>query len=172
MLLRRQHCSAERRAQAAITIQIYTRKPLNSIPGADPLLFSLDYARPEPPAAENTNTHLKSGRSHCFGFTCLRKQACRQLWTTVDNCGQPYRRVSSDGISRIQSLRQRPVNRAQRPGNRLDVSFPAPRPCDIMEGKGGAIRHVTYAPPPGTFIPASPLVYSSTQIKVPVDSRT
>ena len=40
-----------------------------------------------------------------------------------------------------------------------------------MEGKGGAIRHVTYAPPPGTFIPASPLVYSSTQIKVPVDSR-
>ena len=72
----------------AITIQIYTLgslRPLNSIPGADPLLFSLDYARPEPPAAENTNTHLKSGRSHCFGFTCLRKQACRQLWTTVDS---------------------------------------------------------------------------------------
>ena len=85
MLLRRQHCSAERRGQqAAITIQIYTRKPLNSIPGADPLLFSLDYARQATaPAAHNT--HLKSeGRSHCFGFTCLRRGACRQLcgWTT------------------------------------------------------------------------------------------
>ena len=87
---------------------------------------------------------------------------------------QAYRRVSSGGISRIQSPRRRPVNWPQRPGNPLDdVSFPArrgDRPCDIiMEGKGGAIRHVTdLALAPGAFItgqqplgPLSSLVYTS-----------
>ena len=67
---------AANRARRAITIQIYTLQPLNSIPGADPLLFSLDYARP---ATACTNTHLKPGRSHCFGFPCLRRGACRQV---------------------------------------------------------------------------------------------
>ena len=33
-----------RQSDEGITIQIYTLQPLNSIPGADPLLFSLDYA--------------------------------------------------------------------------------------------------------------------------------
>ena len=66
------------------------------------------------------------------------------------------------------------MNWPQRPGNPLDdVSFPArrgDRPCDIiMEGKGGAIRHVTdLALAPGAFItgqqplgPLSSLVYTS-----------
>ena len=42
-----------RQSDEGITIQIYTLQPLNSIPGADPLLFSLDCARP---ATSCTNT--------------------------------------------------------------------------------------------------------------------
>ena len=45
-----------------------------------------------------------------------------------------------------------------------------------MEGKGGAIRHVTDLPPPGAFIsqplgPPYSCLHLLTRIKVPVDSR-
>ena len=108
-----------RRRAPAITIQIYTLRPLNSIAGAEPLLFSLDYASCGP---HHVTRHLDSGRSHCFGFTCPPGgRLCRQLWTTALS----FHLALCWCVSRIQGPRRCPVNRAQRPGNPpLDVSFP------------------------------------------------
>ena len=75
---RRQHCSAEGRG-SGITIQIYTLQPLNSIPGADPLLFSLDCARP---ATSCTNTP-EARTISLFWLPCLRRGACRQPKTAL-----------------------------------------------------------------------------------------
>ena len=108
-----------RRRAPAITIQIYTLRPLNSIAGADPLLFSLDYASRRIPPRDSTPgfgtiplfwLHLSTGG-----------RLCRQLWTTALS----FHLALCWCVSRIQGPRRCPVNRAQRPGNQpLDVSFP------------------------------------------------
>ena len=74
---RRQHCSAERRGPlpykyilSSHSIQFLART----------LSYLASIAPGLPPAAP---THLKPGRSHCFGFPCLRRGACRQPKTAL-----------------------------------------------------------------------------------------
>ena len=77
----------ERRRQQrapAITIQIYTLRPLNSIAGADPLLFSLDYASCGP---QHVTRHLDQDDPIVLASPVHRGET-----VCVDNCGrQPYR---------------------------------------------------------------------------------
>ena len=72
-----------RRRAPAITIQIYTLRPLNSIAGADPLLFSLDYASCGP---QHVTRHLDQDDPIVLASPVHLGGDC------VDNSGrQPYR---------------------------------------------------------------------------------
>ena len=74
-----------RRRAPAITIQIYTLRPLNSIAGAEPLLFSLDYASCGPHHV-TLDTWIQDDP------IVLASPVHRGESLCVDNCGrQPYR---------------------------------------------------------------------------------
>ena len=127
------------RRAPAITIQIYTLRPLNSIAGADPLLFSLDYASCGPHHV-TLDTWIQDDPIVLASPVHLGGRLCRQLWTTALS----FHLALCWCVSRIQGPRRCPVNRAQRPGNPpLDVSFPElGRRCDII-GRSHKARHLS-----------------------------